>query len=134
MRHRIRILLLASALGSSLAAAGCIAAAAAGAVGAVYVTERGAEAQVATPVGTTLDAARRAFQEMSITETKSSNEQDGSVEKRSLEGKTSEREIEVDLKTQGSGTHVEVVAKKTAVTWDKDLAKKILNRIVELAK
>jgi hypothetical protein len=124
---------LGAALAGSLLAAGCIAAAA-GAVGAVYITKRGAEALVATPVGSTLDATRRTFQEMSIAETKSSNEQDGAVEKRSLEGKTSDREVEVELKTQGSGTHVEVVAKKTAVTWDKDLAKKILSRIVELAK
>ena len=133
MRERFRLMRFAATLAASLLSASCIAAAA-GAVGAVYVTKRGAEALVATPVGSTLDAARRTFQEMNISETKSSNEQDGSVEKRSLEGKTSDREIEVDLKTQGSGTHVEVVAKKTAVTWDKDMAKKILGRIVELAK
>jgi uncharacterized protein DUF3568 len=134
MRH-IEKLLTGFTLAGALLAAGCLAAAAgAGAAGGVYVTNRGAEAQVASSVATTLDAARRTFQEMSVTETKSSNEQDGSVEKRSLEGKTGDREIEVDLKSEGSGTHVEVVAKKTAVTWDKDLAKKILNRIVELAK
>ena len=134
MRH-IEKLLTGFTVAGALLASGCLAAAAgAGAAGGVYVTNRGAEAQVASSVATTLDAARRTFQEMSVTETKSSNEQDGSVEKRSLEGKTGDREIEVDLKTEGSGTHVEVVAKKTAVTWDKDLAKKILNRIVELAK
>jgi len=42
--------------------------------------------------------------------------------------------VDVNLRSEGSGTHVEVVAKKTAVTWDKDLAKKILNRIVEQTK
>jgi membrane-bound ClpP family serine protease len=114
---------------------GCfLAAAGAGAGGAIYVTDRGAEAQVATPVTQTLEAARAAFQEYGITETKSSTEQDGATEKRSLEGKTDDREVGVELRTEGSGTHVNVVVKKTAVTWDKDFAKKILNKIVEGAK
>ena len=122
-------------LGVSVSLSGCfLAAAGAGAGGAIYVTDRGAEAQVATPVARTLDAARSAFQEYGITETKTSSEQDGAIEKRSLEGKTSDREVAVDLKTEGSGTHVNVVVKKTAVTWDKDFAKKILNRIVEQSK
>jgi len=124
-----------AAIGGAAALAGCVlAAAGAGAGGAIYVTDRGAEAQVATPINRTLDATRRAFQEFGITETKSSTEQDGGVEKRSLEGKTSDREIAVDLKSEGSGTHVGVVVKKTMVTWDKDFAKRILNKIVELAK
>ena len=113
----------------------CIAAAAgAGAAGAVYITERGAEAQVAAPVARTFDAARQAFQSFGITETKTSTDQDGAVEKRSLEGKTSDREVEVDLKTEGTGTHVDVVVKKTMVTWDKDFAKRILAKIVEATK
>jgi hypothetical protein len=123
------VLAVAASLG------GCfLAAAGAGAGGAIYVTERGAEAQVATPVARTLDATRQAFQEYGITETKSSNEQDGGVEKRSLEGKTSDRDVAVDLRSEGSGTHVAVVVKKSMVTWDKDFAKRILNKIVEQAK
>jgi hypothetical protein len=113
----------------------CLAAAAgAGAAGAVYVTERGAEAQVAAPVARTFDAARQAFQSFGITETKTSTGQDGAIEKRSLEGKTSDRDVEVDLKTEGTGTHVDVVVKKTMVTWDKDFAKRILAKIVEGTK
>jgi hypothetical protein len=38
------------------------------------------------------------------------------------------------LKTEGSSTRVEVVASKSAVTWDKDMAKNILQRIVEKSK
>ena len=130
----VRGVVVLAVLGGAAALGGCfLAAAGAGAGGAIYVSDRGAEAQVASPVGRTLDAARQAFQEYGITETKSSNEQDGGVEKRSLEGKTSDREVEVDLKSEGSGTHVTVVAKKTAVTWDKDFAKRILNKIVEQA-
>ena len=114
---------------------GCIlAAGAAGAGGAVYVTDRGAEAQIAAPVPRAFDAARQAFQEYSITETKTGSSQEGATEKRSLEGKTSDRDVEVELRTEGTGTHVAVVVKKTAVTWDKDFAKKILNKIVEQAE
>jgi len=135
MQHPIKRLRTGLPLSGLLLVGGCIAAAAgAGAAGAVYITERGAEAQIAASVSRSADATRQVFQEMSISETKSSNEQDGGVEKRSIEGKLSDREIEVDLKAQGSGTNVDVVAKKTVVTWDKDLAKKILNRIVEVAK
>ena len=119
----------------TLLTTGCVlAAAGAGAGGAIYYTERGAEGTVSASVSRTFEAARQAFADLSISETKSGNEQEGATEKRSLEGKSGDREIAVDLKTEGSGTHVEVVAKKTAVTWDKDLAKKILNRIVEQTK
>jgi uncharacterized protein DUF3568 len=135
MRRYSGRLAAAALLGVSISVSGCfLAAAGAGAGGAIYVTDRGAEGQVATPVDRTLDVTRAVFQEYGISETKSSTEQDGGIEKRSLEGKTSDREVEVDLKTEGSGTHVTVVAKKTAVTWDKDFAKRILNRIVEQAK
>ena len=122
-------------VGLTVAQSGCfLAAAGAGAGGAIYVTDRGAEGQVATPVASALEATRQVFQELGIAESKSSTEQDGTIEKRSLEGKTSDREVVVDLKTEGSGTHVNVVVKKTAVTWDKDFAKRILNKIVEQAK
>jgi hypothetical protein len=119
----------------ALLASGCVlAAAGAGAGGAVYVTERGAESVVPAPVAKTLDASRAAIQSFGFSETKSSNEQDGGVAKSTLEGKTSDREVEIELRSEGTGTHVEVVVKKTAVTWDKDLAKKILAKIVDGVK
>ncbi len=133
MRH-MRKLLLGAAGAGALLAAGCLAAAAAGAVGAVYVTKRGAESLVTTSVSKTYDATRQAFQDMGISETKNSRDVNGSTEKRSLEGKSNDLEIEVGLKTQGSGPHVEVVAKKSRVTWDKDYAKQLLAKIVEKTK
>jgi hypothetical protein len=118
-----------------VAASGCfLAAAGAGAGGAIYVTDRGAEGQVAAPVPRAFDATRQVFQELGISETKTSNQQEGASEQRSLEGKTGDRDVQVDLKSEGSGTHVAVVVKKTAVTWDKDFAKRILSKIVEQAK
>jgi hypothetical protein len=135
MRSLQRYLVTGMLAALPAATAGCIlAAAGAGAGGAIYVTERGAEAQVAAPVAQTFDAARAAFRDLGITETKTSNEQTGSTERRTLEGTTSDREISVNLRTEGSGSHVDVVVKKSAVTWDKDFAKQILNKIVEQTK
>ncbi|HEV8453453.1 MAG TPA: DUF3568 family protein [Gemmatimonadales bacterium] len=135
MRSTTRYLVTGMLAGLPAATSGCIlAAAGAGAGGAIYVTERGAEAQVAAPVARTFDATRQVFQDLGITETRTSNEQSGSTEKRTLEGSKDDREIEVNLRTEGSGAHVDVVVKKTAVTWDKDFAKEILNKIVERTK
>ena len=115
----------------ALLTAGCIAAAAgAGAAGAVYVSERGVESQLGVPVDRAYDAARLAFQDLGISMGKSSSEQDGSAVKKTLEGSKDDRDVTVTVKTEGSGSHVEVVAKKSPVTWDKDLARKILEKIV----
>jgi hypothetical protein len=117
--------------GLALLTAGCIAAAAgAGAAGAVYVSERGVESQLAVPVDRAFDGARQAFQDLGITPGKNSTEQDGSTVKKVLEGSKDDRDVTVTVKTEGNGSHVEVVAKKSAVTWDKDLARRILEKIV----
>lgn len=116
-------------------AGGCIlAAAGAGAGGAVYVSDRGAESVVNAAVDETLQAARQTFQELGIKETKTSTEEAASGQKRGLWGESEDREITVWMETQGSSTKVDVVAQKSRVTWDKDLAKQILERIVALSK
>jgi hypothetical protein len=71
---------------------------------------------------------------MGITETKTSTTQEGGSEKRVVEGTKDDREISVNIETAGTGSKVVVIAKRSAVTWDKDLAKQILERIVEGAK
>ncbi len=106
----------------------------AGAGGAIYVADRGTESQIAQPIGRVYDATQQVFKELTITEKRTVNEQDGGVTKRTLEGTTSDRDVSVSLKTEGSGTHVEVLVKKSAVTWDKDFARTILDRIVALSK
>jgi hypothetical protein len=113
---------------------GCLAAAAGGVGAGMYYSDRGAESLVATPLDSAYSAARLAFTDLSITETKSSSEESGSSAERQLQGTMPEREITVNLKSEGTGTRVEVVASKSAVTWDKDLAKKILERIVDHTK
>jgi hypothetical protein len=116
-------------------AGGCVlAAAGAGAGGAVYVSDRGAESVVNATVDKTQQAAREAFRELGIKETKTSTEQAGSGQKLGLWGESDDREITVWMETQGSSTKVDVVAQKSRVTWDKDLAKQILERIVALSK
>ncbi len=122
-------------MGGALATSGCfLFAAGAGAGGAIYLTDNGAESVVAAPVDQTLAAARHTFQSLSITESRTITEHDGGIETRTLQGKSSDRDVSVNLKAQGDQTKVEVTVKKSPVTWDKDFAKEILSKIVEETK
>jgi hypothetical protein len=114
---------------------GClVAAAGAGAGGAVYVTERDAEATLPASVAAVEASAKRTFGEMGITEKRTIAEEGSGGLKRTLEGTLDDRDISVAIQTAGTGAKVVVAARKTPVTWDKDLAKKILEKIVEGAK
>jgi hypothetical protein len=114
---------------ASVVTTGCLFAAGAGAAGAVYFTDRGAESLLDESVDKTYDAARETFQELGIRETKTSSEAD----KRELEGSVDDRELTVKIERQDQSTKVEVVARKTRVTWDKDYAKMVLEKIVSRA-
>lgn len=114
---------------------GCfLAAAGAGAGGAVYVTERDAEATLPASVAAVEASAKRIFGEMGITEKRTIAEEGSGGLKRTIEGTLDDRDISVAIQTAGTGAKVVVAARKTPVTWDKDLAKKILEKIVEGAK
>jgi hypothetical protein len=130
----VRILLIPSlVIATSLG--GCVAAAAgAGAAGAIYVVERGVESTIPANVTTSELAAKRAFREMGIAETRSRMEQEGGTEMRIIDGRIDDREIQVTIETAGTGSKVVVVARKSAVTWDKDLARSIMERIIEGTK
>jgi hypothetical protein len=113
-------------------AAGCLlAAAGAGAGGGIYFTERGVESTVPASVDRATAAARQAFDELKVTPTKRSAEQaaDG-AERRKLDGTAAGRDVSVTLTSQGNSTRVQVVATTSAVTWDKEFARNLLNRIV----
>ncbi|MEO8200867.1 MAG: DUF3568 family protein [Gemmatimonadota bacterium] len=127
----MRIAVLALTVGS---AGGCIAAAAGGVGAGMYYSDRGATSLIATPLDNAYGATRATFTDMGITETKTSTEQEGASSQREIKGTMTDRDVTVTLKTEGTGTRVEVVASKSAVTWDKDLAKKILEKIVDHAK
>lgn len=118
------------ATGAGLLSGCLVAAAGAGAGAAIHLSDRGAESVVTASVARTYEASREAFRALGITEGKSRTEQDGAVETRELQGSTADRDVTVTVKSEGSGAHVTVVARKSAVTWDKDLARSILEKIV----
>lgn len=117
-----------------VASSGCVAAAAGGLGAGIYYSDRGTQSLVAAPIDRVFGAAQQTFQEMGITETRSGSDSAASTIERELKGSGNDRDVTVTLKTEGSSTRVEVVASKSAVTWDKDLAKSVLEKIVEKSK
>jgi hypothetical protein len=133
MARRMRSWVPGTAAGAvTLALAGCVlAAAGAGAGGAIYVTERGAEAVIPAGLDRAATATRQAFGQLNIRETKSASEAGEGGEQRHIEGTGRDRDVTVTLKPEGTGsTRIQVVAKASAVTWDKDFARQILDKIV----
>lgn len=130
-RSKLSLFVVAAVIATSSA---CVAAAAGGLGAGIYYSDGGAESLVAAPIDKVLSATQQTFQELSITETKTSSETDANSTERQIKGTSGDRDISVTLKTEGTSTRVEVVASKSAVTWDKDLAKKILEKIVENSK
>jgi Protein of unknown function (DUF3568) len=118
--------------GSAALLAGCmVAAAGAGAGGGIYFTQRGVESVVPATVERAATATTQAFGELKVHQTKSQVEQGEDGEKTVIEGTAGDREVTVSLKAEGKGTtRVQVVAKRTAVTWDKDFARSVLDKIV----
>jgi hypothetical protein len=124
--------------GLTLLSTGClVAAAGAGAGGGIYFTQRGAEATVPATIERMTAATERAFRRFKITKTKVGSEREGDAEKREISGdaKARDEDVTVTLRAEGSGsTRVQVVARKTAVTWDKDFARAVLQEIVANAR
>ncbi|HTD71071.1 MAG TPA: DUF3568 family protein [Gemmatimonadales bacterium] len=121
----------AAASAAALLLAGCVVAAAgAGAGGGLYFTQRGVESVVPATVERAA-ATNQAFDQLKVRQMKSQVEQGEDGEKREIEGTAGDREVSVTLKAEGTNaTHVQVVAKRTAVTWDKDFARSVLDKIV----
>lgn len=111
-------------------AGGCfLVAAGAGAAGAIAYTNRGATSDVAGTVDQVFDRTVAAFQASGISETGRSTANNG--EQRRLIGTKGEYEVTAELnRSNDQTTKVEVVAKKSAVEYDKELAKDVLNRIL----
>ena len=122
----------AAASAAALLLAGCVVAAAgAGAGGGIYLTQRGVESVVPTTVERAAAATNQAFDQLKVRQVKSQVEQGEDGEKREIDGTAGDREVSVTLKTEGTNaTRVQVVAKRTAVTWDKDFARAVLDKIV----
>jgi len=113
---------------------GCVLfAAGAGAGGAIYLTDRGVESVVAAAVDATFAATEQAFEELDIERTSYTVEDDGA--KRRLEGRSETRDADVTVqmeRSEGGNVRVHVTARTGPVTWDKDFAREILARVIEL--
>lgn len=111
---------------------GCVAAAAAaaGAGTGIYLTSRGVASVVSGSVNDVAARARSAMDAEGITITETKTEAEG--DKRSFRGKKDDLDISVELERQSpSTTKAEVTARKNVAEWDKDYAKKLLDRIVK---
>jgi hypothetical protein len=128
--HSRRLALSLALAVSPLAASGCfLVAAGAGAAGAIAYTNRGATSVVAGTVDQVFERAVAAFQQAGIAETGRSTEDNG--RQRKLIGTKGVNEVTAELnRTSDSTTKVEITAKESAVEYDKEMAKDILNRIL----
>jgi hypothetical protein len=125
MRHQLMVL-LAVALPST----GCLAAAAAGAAGGVYLTSRGAESLVEAPVDQVASRAESVMNDMGIAKEGESTDDGGDTHV--LKGKQGDLDVNIDIQRESETTSkVEVTARKNLAEWDKDYAKEVLTRIVQ---
>jgi hypothetical protein len=118
-------------LGLIASLSGCVAAgaAAAGAGSAVYLTTRGAEATVEGPPDDVERRARAVFGSEGIPVTGSQIENSG--DKREIKGTKGDLDITVTVQRQGpQASKAEVTARKNLVSWDKDYAQQLLQKIV----
>ena len=123
-RHMQWIALAPLALSACLAAA-----AAAGAGGAVYVTSRGAEAVVEGQPASLEPRIRSALDEYKVAISGSSTDKGG--DQLGWKGMTGDIEVNVTAERQSeTTTKIEVTARRSVAEWDKELAERILQRIV----
>ena len=120
---------LLAALAAALLAAGCLlAAGGAAAGGGIYYTSRGAEAVVHGDVPTVTAAGRQAFERLGVTDNGYRDLDAG--ERRELYGETDDGDVTVTLTPRTeNATKVEVRVKTSAITWDKEMARSILEEI-----
>ena len=109
---------------------GCfVAAAGAGAGGAIYLTTRGAESLVDANIEEVAEAVEETFDDMGIRSTGTTTERGG--DEREIRGEKGDLDITVDFERQSpTTTKVEVTARKNVAEWDKDFAKRVLEQIV----
>ena len=120
------LFLLAVALPST----GCLAAAAAGAAGGVYLTSRGAESVIEGSVDQVAGRAEAVMGEMGIVKQGESTEDQG--DKQVLKGTKDDLDVTIEVRRESPTTaKVEVTARENLAEWDKDYAKEVLNRIVQ---
>ncbi|NIS64113.1 MAG: hypothetical protein GTO05_02990 [Gemmatimonadales bacterium] len=127
----VRVALLVAGCGlGALGVHGCVVAAAgAGAAAGIHVTSQGAEAQVSAGIERTATAVRETFRELGIRQTGESSEQSGA--EREFKGEVDDLDVTVKLRTKEGGTQVEVSARRSLASWDKEYARRVVGRIVQ---
>jgi hypothetical protein len=124
------MLKLALVLALALPTSACLAAAAAGAAGGIYLTSRGAESVVQGSIDDVTARAESVMDEMEIAKDAESTERGG--DQRELKGKRGDVDVTIELQRESpTATKVEVTARENLAEWDKEYAQQILRRIVE---
>ena len=114
----------------ALPAPACLAAAAAGAAGGIYLTSRGAESLVEGSIDDIAARAERVMGEMQIVKDAESSERGG--DERELKGKKGELDVTIQLRRESpTTTKIEVAARENLAEWDKEYAQQVLERIVK---
>lgn len=123
----VALLTLLPALSGCVAAA--LGAAGAGVAAGVYLRDRSAIALVEGPLSAvdarTLGVLRALRVE--VTETRSAA--DGT--RKEYRGRTAELDVSVELEARGGATQVTATARRSAVEWDREYARTLVQRIVE---
>jgi hypothetical protein len=125
--RRWTALVVAVALAGTVA--GCVAAAATGAAGAIYATTRGSEALVNGSVEDITTRSRKVMADMDIAPVGEESHTTG--DKHELKGSKGDLDITIAMQRSDSlTTKVEVFARKNLAEWDKDFSRSVLERIV----
>lgn len=128
LKYRFRAGLFSISI--AIGVGGCAAATVgAGAAAGIAYTDRGAKGDVKGNVQQVNEQAKDALKQMGIQLTGSEMKEAG--KEQSLSGKSGDTNISVNMKSASPNTtSVEVIARESAVKWNKDYAKKILTEII----
>ncbi|MDH3292027.1 MAG: hypothetical protein OEO20_16555 [Gemmatimonadota bacterium] len=126
---RVAVLAAGCGVGALVLQACVVAAAGAGAAAGIHITSQGAEAQVSAGIERTATAVRETFRELGIRQTGESSEQSGA--EREFKGEVDDLDVTVKLQTKEGGTQVEVSARRSLASWDKEYARRVVGRIVQ---
>ncbi len=111
------------------ACAAAAAGAAAGAATGIYLTSRGASGVVEGSVADVARRTERVYADMGITITEREYEEDGEVE---IKGERGGTDVNTEIEVETANTsEVKVEARKSEIEWDQDLAREVIQRIVQ---
>lgn len=130
VRRGVRGVLAAALLAGSVGCVAAVAAAAgAGAGAGIYLTTRGASSLVDGSLDAVAERTLAAFRETGVQRTATETQEDGSG--RTYRGFAEGMEVSVELARDGGAvTRVTVHAKRSTVEWDREYARRLLQRIV----